>query len=313
MSRLYPLHELYDNEFEDLVFDVCQNILGAGTLKFAKRNDGGRDARFNGTANRYPSEASPWTGKIVIQAKHTGDFSAYLSDGSFIKNDIVGEYDKLKNLLSEQEIDYYLIFTNRRGSFEKSVEIRRDIANQTSIPFDNIEIIGYEYLNEHLRNNKQLVEKYLTTLLSPIRFYEEDIKNIIICFRDNYSNIKALSEETPSQTMYLDKERKNELNNLSKEYFDRIIAESLSYFTKIKEFLEDPQNDAHREAFLDTVSDLNDVITSHRDRYDKFEEIIIKINETIKFKYHDELKYKRRLINVFLHYMYWDCFIGKKQ
>ncbi|MBL8152121.1 MAG: hypothetical protein JNN15_19540, partial [Blastocatellia bacterium] len=58
MKRQYPLHELYDNEFEDMVWDICQDLLGAGTLKFAKGNDGGRDSRFNGTANRFPSEQS---------------------------------------------------------------------------------------------------------------------------------------------------------------------------------------------------------------------------------------------------------------
>ncbi len=33
--------------------------------------DGGRDAFFEGTAQRFPSEAYPWVGAFVIQAKHT--------------------------------------------------------------------------------------------------------------------------------------------------------------------------------------------------------------------------------------------------
>lgn len=309
MKRQYPLHELSDTEFEDVVWEICQDLLGAGTLKFAKGNDGGRDSRFNGTANRFPSEKSPWAGKIVIQAKHTSNPSTYLSSGSFINK----EYDKIKKLVADKELDYYLIFTNRKGSAEKAVDIRKEITNTTSILFDNIEILVYEHLNEYLINNNRLVKKYLAYLLEPIRFYEEDIKNIIIYFKDNHTDIKELKEEAPSPEVYLDKEKKNELNKLSKDYFNRIVDESHSYFTKIREFLGDPKNEEHREAFLATASDLKDEIALHMDEYDRFEEVIIKIKDMIISKYPDELKPKRRFVNVFLHYMYWDCFIGKKQ
>ncbi len=67
----YLLHTLSAGDFEELVVKICHEILGFGTISFSSGPDGGRDAFFDGTAQRFPSKADPWTGKFVIQAKHT--------------------------------------------------------------------------------------------------------------------------------------------------------------------------------------------------------------------------------------------------
>lgn len=67
----YPLEELTDSEFEKLVALICSEVLGVSTVIFSEGKDGGKDARFNGRANNFPSKSKPWEGKIVIQAKHT--------------------------------------------------------------------------------------------------------------------------------------------------------------------------------------------------------------------------------------------------
>ena len=67
----FPLHELNWSNFEDLVVTICEEILGTGTIIFADGVDGGRDAKFTATANSFPSETSPWSGRFIIQAKHT--------------------------------------------------------------------------------------------------------------------------------------------------------------------------------------------------------------------------------------------------
>ena len=69
--RIFPLHDLNNEEFENLTVLICKKLLGEATTPFALGRDGGRDGSFEGKANLYPSEAEPWDGKIVIQAKHT--------------------------------------------------------------------------------------------------------------------------------------------------------------------------------------------------------------------------------------------------
>ena len=67
----YPLNELSSGEFENVVSSICEEILGTGTFIFSEGKDGGRDAKFTGRANYFPSKALPWEGKFIIQAKHT--------------------------------------------------------------------------------------------------------------------------------------------------------------------------------------------------------------------------------------------------
>ena len=76
MRRSYPLHDLSDDEFETLVNKVCMMQLGMGVVSFAAGKDGGRDGKFEGTAQRFPSEASPLSGKFIIQAKWTSNPAA---------------------------------------------------------------------------------------------------------------------------------------------------------------------------------------------------------------------------------------------
>jgi hypothetical protein len=67
----YPLYDLNNEEFESLVVSICEEVLGIATINFTKGKDGGRDAKFTGTANSFPSTNNPWNGKFIIQAKHT--------------------------------------------------------------------------------------------------------------------------------------------------------------------------------------------------------------------------------------------------
>ncbi len=78
----YLLHTLSAGTFEELVVKLCHEILGFGTISFGSGPDRGRDAFFEGTAQRFPSEADPWAGKFVIQAKHTERADASSLDSS---------------------------------------------------------------------------------------------------------------------------------------------------------------------------------------------------------------------------------------
>jgi hypothetical protein len=52
----YRYEDLYDQQFEELVIEVCAELLGPGIQPFSSGKDGGRDARFVGAARCFPSE-----------------------------------------------------------------------------------------------------------------------------------------------------------------------------------------------------------------------------------------------------------------
>ena len=96
----YPLENLTDKDFEDLVALICEQILGMGTVIFSVGKDGGKDGKFQGKANKFPSEVAPWDGKIIIQAKHTQRTNASCSDSAFkriLKNDVFPAVKKLSD------------------------------------------------------------------------------------------------------------------------------------------------------------------------------------------------------------------------
>ena len=96
----YPLENLTDTEFENLVALICSEILGTGTVVFSDGQDGGRDAEFNGMANNFPSKSKPWSGKIIIQAKHTQRNNASCSESDFqsiLKTSVIPSIQKLKD------------------------------------------------------------------------------------------------------------------------------------------------------------------------------------------------------------------------
>ena len=89
--RKYPLHYMNEDDFEQLTISICSKILGEGVKPFAKGSDGGRDGRFTGKANCFPSEQQSWDGKFVIEAKHTSKENASCSDYEFkkrLKNEV---------------------------------------------------------------------------------------------------------------------------------------------------------------------------------------------------------------------------------
>ena len=112
MRRSFPFHDLGDDEFEELVRHICMEILGTGTITFATGPDGGRDACFEGTAQKFPSTNSPFAGKFVVQAKHTSNPAGSCSSKEFSRL-LDQEAPKIKKLIDDDEADYYLVFTNR--------------------------------------------------------------------------------------------------------------------------------------------------------------------------------------------------------
>lgn len=79
----YAFEDLSDDQFEQLIVYLCQHLLGIAVQGFAKDPDGGRDAKFVGVAELFPSRRSPWKGTVIVQAKHTNGYNKHFSESDF--------------------------------------------------------------------------------------------------------------------------------------------------------------------------------------------------------------------------------------
>lgn len=315
MRENYPLHKLYWQEFEDLVIDICHEKLGIAATKFEEGKDGGRDSTFEGTANSFPSEKDPWKGKFLIQAKHTSDQTESCSSPKFNSpaesSEMSKEIKKIKKIKRENGVDNYLLFTNRKTTGLNHPELEKRIKNETGV--QNVSVIGRQHLYKLLATVPHIVDKYNLSDQYPIRFYESDIKQIIVIFDENIDDISDETKAISTKYVHLEKEGeegKNNLNRLGKEYFDFMKENSLSYFRSISDFLHDPKNKEYLKKYKNTVSDLKAKILLKRDQFDAFEDLIEDLVQYVYDSCVDELGDSRNLIRIFIHFMYFECDIG---
>ena len=303
----YPLQNLDDDKFENLVVLICQKILGISTIAFAKGKDGGRDARFEGKANNYPSNNNPWNGKIIIQAKHTTKLNASCSDSEF-KSIVKKEIPKIRNLVNKKEVDYYLVFTNRKLTGNMDSELRQKIKDECTI---DCNIIGNETIQTYLSQYPDIVKAAkLNALLLPLTFDENDIKEVILAISES---LKLGSKNKEVDFTAVEISEKNRLNKMGEEYFDNSIKPNFSEFNSIKNFISDPINSEINEIYMDAASDLKAKIECSREQYGNFEDIIEQIYDNITGSDPSAFRAKKRLVRLVLHYMYCTCDIGRKE
>ena len=310
----YRLENLSDDDFEQLVNMLCQKVLGTGNVSFTKGRDGGRDGRFTGTSNNYPSISKPWSGGFIIQAKHTNDYKASCSDNPFFGNKssvINGEIENIKVFVANGEIDNYLLFTNRKEteSREKAVQ---HIKSETSLT--SVDIIGKDTIQLWLRQYDDIAKTFKLGLYAlPLIITEFDIKDAILAFSKSINTIRSIEELTDDDAVKnILKARKNEINGLSVEYYEnQIRRKSQQYFEDIGTFLSDFRNQEYATIYYNFADELSNKIEIKRDTFDKFEEIFMYLYDIIFETNRIELKQDRRLIWIFLHHLYFNCHIGK--
>lgn len=308
--KKYPLHYINEDDFENLATLICRKILGEAVIPFAKGTDGGRDGRFHGKANLFPSQSEPWNGKVVIEAKHSSKENSSCSDKEFqkiLKEDILPKIERLK---SKNKIEFYLLFTNRKLTGKQDEKIEDLIDANTNI--HNV-IIADEKIQQWLQSFPDVVkEAKLHDLLRPLQFDESELKFLIEEFHKSLP--KAGEIKSPDSLKYLNLDKKNELNNLSKQYFDDVIKRHFSHFETIKSFLSDPINKHLKDIYQDTVDEVNAKISVSRNEYLVFEGLLEDLYDYVIRNNTEFLNSgRKRLVRVFLNYMYCNCDIGKKE
>lgn len=310
----YSFEQLSEAEFEALVVDICQNVLGIAAHSFATGRDGGRDSQFSGTAAKYPNAEHPWTGNFIIQAKHTNSVKASCSDNDFSVNKssvLHQELAKMKVRVKTEKIDCYIVFTNRKLTGEAYARIKQMMSDELGIGC--VDIHGVEDLMKFVERNTALIYRHgLARYLLPDVFYEKDIRDVIVLFSQNH-NWAEMAMDSDDGMEYIDKEEKNRLNGVDEDYFKSIRDHSLKFFSDIDAFLKDPRNAQYLQMYLNTVSDLRGVLLRNEGQK-SFVEMLENIIQIIAGADHTmDIHKARALVRVFVHYMYWNCDIGKKE
>lgn len=312
----YRLELIDEDTFENLINTICQKILGMGVIFFAPGKDGGKDGRFTGTAQNFPDIIKPWSGKFIIQTKHTVNPIASCSDTDFQNIILKKEIPKIKALREKKDVDCYLVFTNRKYTGLKGDNLVQVIKDETGVK--NVAILGVETINNgYLNSHKDIVKQYkLNEFSIPFDFADDEIKEIILAFKEQLptieSNLKKEVEQKKFDFDHLEKELKNGKNKLGIDYYQEVIlARSLMDFEKIQQFLDDPKNTELKNYYFDITYELDSMIILKWDDFGPFEEILAFIYKFICDGC-QKLKGSKRHVWTFLHYMYFECSIGKK-
>ena len=304
----FPLTNIDEHTFERLCVQLCHELLGPGTSAFSAGPDGGVDAKFKGKAKEFPSESAPWEGSIVIQAKHTTEENASCSDSDFISI-LEKETKKITRLYNRGEIDYYLLFTNRKLSANQSIKIKEIFRE---VKLKDIWICGIESINALLVRFPYIVDELkLNVWQYPFRFNAEDLKTLINSVANVFHPISSQNDQI-FDFSFPGIRKKNKKNNLSLDFFrDNIQRKAYKYFKDIDSFLKSEGNVEERKKYENITFESQGKMHLLKQQYDKFENILVYLFDFIIAR-KPELTSQRYLVWVFLYYMYCNCDIGTK-
>ncbi|GAB1468682.1 hypothetical protein MASR2M64_14250 [Candidatus Cloacimonadota bacterium] len=306
---IHDLTNMYNDKFEDLVIGICTDILlGVGVQRFSSGKDRGIDAKYVGKSNLFTNE-----GQHIIQAKHSNSPISSFSDNDFFRNQnsvINCEIPKIKKLFDDKELDFYILFSNRKLTDGSSIDVTNHISKETGIPKQSIKLIGVEDIHEYLRINPNLPNKYnINDFYSPLGVVPDELTNVVEAFSKVFNLINQASDDQSPKAIRLD--NKNLINKLSSEYFNYITQNSLSYFESIETYLRDPLNLPHKMTYLDSAGHLQSRVLAELSKGKNMDEILNALYENL-LNGNSFLMSNKRLTRIFLHFMYCSCDIGKK-
>lgn len=312
----YAYEDLSDGQFETLIVFVCQYLLGTSVKGFAKGPDGGRDAKFVGTAELHPSKAAPWVGTTIVQAKHTNGYNRNFSESDFFSakssNTVMGkEIPRIKKLRDSKQLDHYMLFANRRLAGNADNEIGEYLAAQCGIPSSSIYLCGLEQLEVWLKTFPAIAEKAdLDPVDSPLIVSPDDLAEVVQALARQKDDVSALLDDPP--TARVTYERKNALNNMSAEYAKVQRKKYLKETVQIRAFLAAPENLELLRMYESVVDEFQLKIIAKRKDYQSFDEVMeymvdLLFNRDPVLRQHAH----KRLTRAVLFYMYWNCDIGE--
>ncbi len=312
----YAYEDLSDAQFESLIVLLCQRLLGISVQGFAKGPDGGRDAKFVGTAELHPSRAAPWVGTTIIQAKHTNGYNRNFSESDFYSatsNNTVfsKEIPSIKKLRTNKQLDHYMFFANRRLAGNAESEICTYISKECDIPKASIYLCGLEQLEIWLKTFPDVPKlANLDPVDSPLIVSPDDLAEVVQAIARQKTDVLAVLDAPPTlRVLY---EHKNSLNNMSDEYAKELRKKYLKETTQIRAFLAAPENLDLLRMYESVVDEFQLKIIAKRKDYQTFDEVMeylvdLLFNRDPVLRQHAH----KRLTRAVLFYMYWNCDIGE--
>ena len=314
MNILYS--NLNDNQFEELIIELCSELLGAGIQGFVTGQDGGRDARFTGTANHFPSDTGPWRGNIVVQAKHTELVDKKFSDSDFSgENSIITkELPRIRNLIQQNELDFYMLFANRRLTGVTDQRIRIQIEKETGITRSHIRLFDSSELDRLCKRYPQSVTNAnLNPADSLADIDPADLAEVIMRLAEYKSKLNELMEgiEPPPEERKTP-EQKNERTGLREEYFKKEIRPKMADFQNIDKFLANPNNTPYVKLYEDTASELEAKLIAWSDESLQYERLLESLISRL-FARDVDLRRNKKLTRTVVFYMYCRCDIASEE
>lgn len=292
--------------------------MGISVQGFSAGPDGGRDAKFVGTAELHPSKSAPWTGTTIIQAKHTNGYNKHFSESDFYNppsdNTVIGkEIPKIITLYNNGKLDNYMLFANRRLGAISESEIRQHIASRVGMNEESIYLCGTEQIEMFLRHFPDIPQKAdLDPVDAPLTISPDELAELIQTFHRQQEIFRDMPEVSSlSRTRY---EEKNTLNSMSADYANALRKRYLKETRQIDQFLAAPENCEIRECYLSVVDEFQLRIISKRKDYQSFDEVMEYLVKLL-FERDPILNQRKhqRLTRAMLFYMYWSCDIGKNR
>jgi len=312
----FAYEDLSDDQFETLIVLLCQRLLGMSVQGFAKGPDGGRDAKFLGTAELHPSKAEPWVGTTIVQAKHTNGYNRNFSESDFFSktaaNTALGkEIPRIKKLRDAKRLDNYMLFANRRLAANAETEIREFIATRSGIPESSIYLCGIEQLELWLKSFPEIAAAAnLDPLDSPLIVSPDDLAEVVQALARQRDNLDVMLDDPP--TPRVSYEQKNAINNMTAEYAKVQRKRYLKETVQIANFLSAPENFELLRLYESVVDEFHLKITAKRKSYQTFDEVMEYLVDLL-FGRDPVLRQRdhKRLTRTVLFYMYWNCDIGE--
>lgn len=312
----YAYEDLSEDQFEVLIVLLCQRLLGASVQGFSKGPDGGRDAKFIGTAELHPSKAAPWVGTTIVQAKHTNGHNRNFSETDFFStanaNSVLGkEIPRIRRLRQANQLDHYMLFANRRLAGNAESEIRDHLATQCDLAASSIYLCGLEQLEIWLKRFPAVAtEADLDPVDSPLIVSPDDLAEVVQALGRHKDGLLTLLDHPPTDRVPF--EQKNALNNMSAGYAAAQRRKYLKETAQIRGFLAAPENLDLLRMYESVVDEFQLKIIAKRKSYQTFDEVMeylvdLLFNRDPVLRQHAH----KRLTRAVLFYMYWNCDIGE--
>lgn len=313
----FRFEDLDDSQFERLVVQLMRKLFGIGVSGFAAGRDGGRDALFNGVAERFPSAQNPWKGITVGQAKHTLALNAHYADPDFSSDAdssvLSVEIERVKALVLDGELDNYFFVANRRLGGVIGPKLTKRIAKECGLSVDRVHLVGVEFLNDMLRQYPDLLNlARIDPVDGPLLVSSEDCAEVILAVSEALSVEHPTAEASVEERVSYDD--KNELNNMSPDFAALLLEEYLPETNRFAAVLAHPENVEIKERYEAAVEEFRLKVTAKREHFQDFDSVFNHLAGTL-FDRDSVLgrnASRKRLTRALLFYMYWHCDIGKK-